>query len=219
MLQATTIKFLEQLSKNNNKPWFDAHRDNYEAAKGDFEASVGDILTGLAGLDPAFKDLKAKDCVMRIFRDVRFSKDKTPYKTNFGAGFSKGGRKFMGAGYYLHVQPGNQCFAGGGIWMPDPAMLKAVRQEIDYNFKEFKSIIDDKKFKKYFSSIEGEHLKKLPQGYAEDNAAIEFLKMKSFTVSHNIPDSDITGKGFEKKVVEVYATMKPFVDFLNRAAG
>lgn len=220
MLQAATLKFLKQLSKNNNKTWFDGHRDDYMAAKEDFEASVDEILHGLSGIDPVFKEQKAKDCIMRIFRDIRFSKDKTPYKTNLGAGFSKGGRKFMGAGYYLHIQPDGQSFAGGGVWMPEPPLLKAVRQEIDYNFKEFKGIIEDKKFKKYFKKgIEGEQLKKLPQGYTEDNPAIEFLKMKSFVVTCNLTDDDITGKGFEKKVTEIYSAMKPMADFLNRAIG
>ena len=217
MLQASTLAFLQKLSKNNNKPWFDGHRDDYTIAKEDFESLVTDILGRLAATEPLFKEQKAKDCIFRIFRDVRFGKDKTPYKSHFGAFFSKGGRKFPGAGYYLHIDPGGKSFAGGGLWVPEPPLLKAVRQEIDYNFKEFSAIIGDKKFKKLFNTIDGEQLKKLPQGYSEDNPAIAFLKMKSFTVGHNITDSDITGKNFEKKVIEVFATMKPFVDFLNRA--
>ncbi len=217
MLQTTTISFLEKLAKNNHKPWFDKHHDEYVAAKEDFEAFAGDILKSLADTDPVFKEQKAKDCVMRIYRDVRFSKDKTPYKTNFGAGFSKGGRKFTGAGYYLHIEPGDKSFAGGGIWMPEPPLLKAVRQEIDYNLQDFTNIIEDKKFKKFFKKIEGDQLKKPPQGYEADNPAVELLKMKSYVVSHNFTDEDITGKNFVKKVAEVYTSMKPFVDFLNGA--
>src|ERR1700679_1155921 len=134
MIQAGTITFLEKLSKNNNNPWFDAHRDEYATAKEDFEAAVAGILAGLAVSEPLFKEQKAKDCIYRIFRDVRFAKDKTPYKAHFGAFFSKGGRKFPGAGYYLHIEPGNKSFAGGGLWVPEAPLLKAVRQEIDYNF-------------------------------------------------------------------------------------
>ena len=218
MLQAATLTFLEKLSKNNNKPWFDKHRDEYMAAKEDFEVYVGKVLEGLSVKEPLFKEQKAKDCIFRIFRDVRFGKDKTPYKSHFGAFFSRGGRKFPGAGYYVHIDPaGGKSFAGGGLWVPEPPLLKAVRQEIDYNFKEFKKIIEDKKFKKLFNEINGEQLKKLPQGYAEDNPAIDYLKMKSFTVSNSITNADITGKGFVKKTLDAFDTMRPFADFLNRS--
>lgn len=216
MVQKSTLAFLEKLAKNNNKPWFDAHRDDYVAAKEDFEVVVDALLAGLATTESVFKEQKAKDCVFRIFRDVRFSKDKTPYKAHFGAFFSKGGRKFSGAGYYLHMEPG-KSFIGGGLWHPEAPLLKAVRQEIDYNFDEFKGIIDDKKFKKLFKEINGERLKSLPQGYADDNPAIEYLKMKDYTVSAPLVDEDLTAKGFTKKGVDTFATMKPFIDFLNRS--
>lgn len=216
MLQKGTINFLEKLSKNNNKTWFDKNRDSYASAKDNFESFVSNILDGLSSTEPVFKEQKAKDCIFRIFRDVRFSKDKTPYKDHFGAFFSRGGRKFPGAGYYIHIQPGGKSFAGGGLWVPEASLLKAVRQEIDYNFDEFNSIIENKKFKKLFKQINGEQLKTLPQGYTEDNPAIKYLKMKSFTVSHNIADADITAKNFEKKVLDVFTTMKPFIAFLNR---
>src|SRR4051812_13218438 len=119
MLHAATFSFIEKLAKNNNKPWFDEHRNDYAAAKEDFESLVAEVLNGLAANEPAFKEQKAKDCIFRIFRDVRFSKDKTPYKAHFGAFFSKGGRKFPGAGYYLHLEPGGKSFAGGGLWVPE----------------------------------------------------------------------------------------------------
>jgi uncharacterized protein (TIGR02453 family) len=218
MLQTSTVAFLQKLAKNNNKIWFDKHRDEYEAAKDDFEALVTGIINGLAVTEPAFKQQKAKDSIFRIYRDVRFSKDKTPYKTHFSADFSKGGRKSPGAGYYLHIEPGGKSFAGGGIWMPDAPLLKSVRQEIDYNFKEFKAIIEDKKFKKTLDKINGEQLKTMPQGYTADNPAIEYLKMKSFVTGSNIPNADITGKGLVKKVLEIFTTMRPFINFLNRAA-
>ena len=217
MLQPATITFLEKLAKNNNKPWFDKHRDDYQLAKDDYEAFFAEVLEGLSSTEPVFKDHIAKDCIFRIFRDVRFSKDKTPYKAHFGAFFSKGGRKYPGAGYYFHLEPGGKSFAGGGLWVPEAPLLKKVRQEIDYNFEEFKKIVDDKKFKKLFGSVNGEQLKTLPQGYTTDNPAIEYLKMKSFTVSCNIKDEEIAGKGLVKKVNEVFTTMRPFVDFLNKA--
>src|ERR1700744_4403630 len=136
MIQATTITFLQKLSKNNNKPWFDANREAYAVAKEDFEILVGEILNGLSAAEPLFKEQKAKDCIFRIFRDVRFSKDKTPYKAHFGAFFSRGGRKYPGAGYYLHLEAGCKSFDGGGLWVPEAPLLKAVRQESRHHFKE-----------------------------------------------------------------------------------
>src|SRR3954462_7481143 len=146
MLQPETIAFLGKLAKNNNKPWFDKHREDYAAAKEDHEEMVTSILAALSATEAVFKEQKAKDCIFRIFRDVRFSKDKTPYKAHFGAFFSIGGRKFPGAGYYLHTEPG-KSFIGGGLWQPEAPLLKAVRQEIDYNYDDFRKIIENKTFK------------------------------------------------------------------------
>ena len=216
MLHPSTLRFIEQLSKNNDKPWFDAHRDEYTTAKADFEEFVTLLMQKLIPIEPALADQKAKDSIFRIFRDVRFSKDKTPYKGHFGVYLSKGGRKYPGAGYYLHIEPGNKSFIGGGLWMPESGLLKAVRQEIDYNFEEFKGIINNRKFKKLFSKIEGETLKTPPQGYTSDNPAIEYLKLKSFTAGHSLVDTELTEKGFATKCFDVFKTMKPFVDFLNR---
>ena len=217
MLLPATATFLEKLAKNNNKVWFDEHRDDYQGAKQNFETFVASILEGLSVNEPMFKEQQAKDCIFRIFRDVRFAKDKTPYKSHFGAFFSKGGRKYPGAGYYFHLEPGGKSFAGGGLWVPDAPLLKAVRQEIDYNFDEFKNIPGQKKFKTLFKEVQGEQLKTLPQGYTADNPAIDYLKMKSFTVSYNMADEDVMGKGAVKKAMEVFTTMRPFVDFLNRS--
>ena len=215
MIQQATLDFLTGLAANNNKPWFDAHKDEYEAAKANFTEMVAAILTGLGEVEPGFKDQKASSCVFRIYRDIRFSKDKTPYKANFGAYFSKGGKKFTGAGYYLHMEPG-KAFAGGGLWMPEATLLKSIRQEIDYNLPEFEAIVCDKKFKKVFGQIEGEKLKNLPQGYEAGNPAAEYLKMKSFVASHKMEDADLMSKQAAKKCLEVYATMKPFIDFINK---
>jgi uncharacterized protein (TIGR02453 family) len=215
MLQESTMKFLTQLAKNNNKAWFDKHRDEYQAAKQDFEVFVDDLLVKMTSVDPALANIKAKDCIFRIFRDVRFSKDKTPYKAHFGAFLSKGGRKYEGPGYYIHLEPG-KCFAGGGSWMPSGPLLKSIRQEIDYNFDEFKKILAAKDFKKYFKKVEGESLKTLPQGYTADNPAIEYLKLKSYTVGTAIADKEVTSKGFASKCVGVFSAMRSLVDLLDR---
>lgn len=217
MLQSTTIAFLSGLKKHNDKNWFDGHRDEYAEAKADFEQQVDALLAQMTALDAAFAGQKAKDSIFRIFRDVRFSKDKTPYKPNFGAFMSRGGRKFEGAGYYLHVEPGGKSFAGGGLWMPDAPILKKVRQEIDYNFEAFQRMLQEKSFRKYFSKLEGERLKTPPQGYDAGNPAIEFLKMKSFTVITPLSDEMLTAKSLEKNLLSIFTAMQPLVDFLNRA--
>ncbi len=217
MLQQQTVDFLAKLEKNNNKAWFDKNRDAYETAKADFELFVADVQSQLAKIVPDLAEQKTKDMIFRIFRDVRFSKDKTPYKAHFSAYFSRGGRKSPDAGYYLHLQPGNKSFLAGGMWMPEGALLKAARQEIDYNFDEFKSIINKASFKKLFKELEGEKLKTLPQGYTADNAAIEYLKMKSFIVSMKQEDKVFTTKNAASKVVSSFTAMQPFVDFMNRA--
>lgn len=217
MLQTATLSFLKKLGKNNNKPWFDEHRKEYEAAKKDFEQFITSLLEKMAALDPAFKEQKGKDTVFRIFRDVRFSKDKTPYKAHFGAYLSRGGRKSPDAGYYLHLEPGGKSFLAGGLWMPEGTLLKKVRQEVDYNYKEFQSILTSPSFKKLFTRIEGETLKTLPQGYAADNPAIAYLKLKSFIVTTQLKDEDFGTKTVQTNIMKIFTTMKPFVDFLNRA--
>ena len=217
MLQTATLQFLEQLAENNNKTWFDAHRDQYQAARTDFEAFADRLRENLTALEPALAELKAKDCVFRIFRDVRFSKDKTPYKSHFGAFLSRGGRKFPGAGYYIHIEANGKSFAGGGLWQPEPALLKKVRQEIDYNFEEFQTILKGKPFRKHFAKLEGESLKNLPQGYAPDNPAADYLRMKSFTVGREFSNKDVTSKGFLSISTDVFRAMEPLVNFLNRA--
>jgi uncharacterized protein (TIGR02453 family) len=216
MLQASTIDFLAKLEKNNNKPWFDKHRDDYAVAKEDFEAMITELYAGMTELEPAMEGHKPKDAIFRIFRDVRFSKDKTPYKAHFSAYMSRAGRKAPDAGYYLHIQPGGKSFLAGGLWMPEGPLLKATRQEIDYNFDEFKKILGNAAFKKEFKKLEGEELKTLPAGYTADNPAIDYLKKKSFMVSTPIADKDITSKQFVPKILKLTRLMKPLVDFLNR---
>lgn len=216
MLHKQTVTFLTQLADNNNKTWFDDHRETYATAKQDFEDTINKLLEELSVLEPALREQKAKDCVFRIFRDVRFSKDKTPYKAHFGAYLSKGGRKYEGAGYYVHIEPGGKSFAGGGLWMPEPTLLKKVRQEIDYNTDEFQAIVDQPTFRKHFKTIEGEKLKNPPRCYASDHPAIEYLRLKSITVGASLADEELTSPLLLKKCVEIFTAMRPLVDFLNR---
>jgi len=218
MIQTSTLKFLKALKKNNNKPWFDKHRKEYEAAKIDFENFIQSVIDKHSKNDVDLKGLVAKKCIFRINRDVRFSKDKSPYKTNLGASMDKGGKKSGLAGYYFHLEPG-KGFLGGGIWMPQPDALKKVRQEIDYAFDEFRKIVESKKFKSIFKEMysgEGMQLAKVPQGFEKDNPAAEYLKFKSWLVLTDIPDSLLTSKDLLKRTVDAFATMQPLVKFLNR---
>ena len=207
MLQASTLKFLKDLKKNNNKPWFDANRKRYEDAKTDFANFIQTVIDRHGKKDKTISGIKAKDCLFRINRDIRFSKDKSPYKTNFGASINRGGRKaFATAGYYFHLEPGN-CFVGGGLYQPMPDVLKKVRQEIDYNLAEFKKITGGKKFKSLYGGLDKSDeflLSRVPKGYEPDNPAAEFLKLKSYIAMSSLKDSDLISKDLVKKPVSCF---------------
>ncbi|MET3875429.1 MULTISPECIES: DUF2461 domain-containing protein [Chitinophaga] len=217
MLQPSTLKFLKSLRLNNDKVWFDEHKTEYLSAKADFESIVQQLIDGLARQDATMQGLQVKDCVFRIYKDIRFSKDKTPYKTNLGASFQAGGKKSTLAGYYFHLEPGGNSFAGGGIWMPAAPELKKLRQEIDYNFREFEQIISNKEFIKHFGKVEGDALKTAPQGYLPDNPAIAYLKLKSVIVSHPLTDEACTQPAMVKEILKTFALMQPLLQFINRA--
>lgn len=215
-IEQSTLDFLAELEKNNDKEWFDVNRKRYQAAKKNMEAFVQELLNELARFEPELAAADPKKCIFRIFRDVRFSNDKRPYKTNMGAYMSKGGRKSPDAGFYLHVQPGN-CFIAGGVYMPPTPMLTAIRQEIDYNTDEFKAIINNKQFKKLFGEIQGEQLKTAPKNYSKDHPEIELLRYKSYLAVHNVTDKQAVAKNYKDKVIETYEAMVPLIRFLNRA--
>jgi uncharacterized protein (TIGR02453 family) len=219
MLQSSTVKFLKDLKKNNNKEWFDVNRKAYEAAKEDFANLVKNLLERYNLKDEELASLTVKDCVFRINRDVRFSKNKEPYKTNMGASLNRGGKKSIYAGYYFHLEPG-ECFVGGGLWMPEAEHLKKVRQEIDYSFDEFKRIITDKKFKSTYGDLyteEGVKLSRPPKGYDDTNPAIEFIKLKSFLAMQKIADAELTDKNLVKKIMVAFEVLQPMVKFINRS--
>lgn len=216
MNTAFILDFLGELAQNNQKAWFDENRKTYEKAKKTFEGQVSNLLHELQGFDEGLIGLEAKKCIFRINRDVRFSKDKSPYKNNFGAFFQKGGKKAVGAGYYFHLQP-NESFVAGGIYMPQPAELAKIRQEIDYNLTEFKAIIENDAFAQCFGALEGEKMKGVPRGYTADNPALAFLQYKSFTVWHKLTDEMLRQDAWHDTVVSAFQTLKPFNDFLNRA--
>jgi uncharacterized protein (TIGR02453 family) len=219
MLQSTTLKFLKDLKKNNNKPWFEKNRKVYEAAKTDFAGFIQQVIDKHSQSDPTIKSITAKDCLFRINRDVRFSKDKSPYKTNMGAYINRGGKKSLFGGYYFHCEPG-RAFTGGGLWMPMPPELNKVRQEIDYNFADLKKIIHTKKFKSLYKDLsrDAEYvLTRVPKGYEPTNPAAEYLKLKSFVALVSLKDSDLTAKDLVIKTVTAFETLQPLLSFINEA--
>lgn len=219
MLEKNTLQFLQQLSKNNHKVWFDDNRKMYEHAKADFIVLIEDILTSLKKKDNTLIDVDAKKSIFRINRDIRFSKNKHPYKTNLGAYLCCGGKKISMAGYYLHIEP-TKSFIAGGLWMPMSKELQKVRQEIDYNYDVFKKIVTNKKLIQYFGGLALDKevvLTRPPKGYQINNPAIEYLKLKSFIVSKRLTDEEITSPTLLKNIINSYEAMMPFIHFLNQS--
>ena len=222
MISPDTLKFLKALQKNNNKPWFDLHRKEYEAAKQDHLALVQAVIDLYGKKDASINILTAKECIFRINRDVRFSKDKSPYKVNFGASINKAGKKaWNSAGYYFHIEPG-KSFAGGGLYMPEAPVLKMVRQEIDYNLTSFQKILSDKKFKSVYGDLDRSSeisLSRIPKGYEPDNPAAPHLKLKGYIAMVNIPDEVLKSKAATKTIAAAFEALRPLVDFLNKAVS
>ena len=218
MISSGTVNFLKDLAKNNNREWFQENKGRHDVARNNILEFVGEIIAGISKIDPTISsDLDPKSCVMRIYRDVRFSKNKTPYKSNFGAGISQQGKNFNGPGYYLHIHP-EECFVAGGCWMPEGDMLKSIRQEIDYNGDEFREIIKNPSFIKYFDQPDQEHkLKTMPRGYSPDHPDIEYLKLKSFTFTHYINPKHLTCANSAQTVVAGFEMLYPFMTFLRNA--
>jgi uncharacterized protein (TIGR02453 family) len=209
------LSFLKTLQKNNNKAWFDEHRSDYEEAKKEFLDQVEVLIKGLSKLDPAIGSPLPKECIFRINRDVRFSKDKNPYKNNMATVFAAGGKKSPKPCYYVHVQPGNS-FIAGGIWMPEKEVLEKIRQEIDYEGKTLLAVLQKASFKKYFSGIDQEEtLVRMPKGYEEGHPMADLIKLKSFTVTHPLSDTQVLAKDFPEYVLKVFAQIKPFNAFLS----
>lgn len=210
------LSFLNKLSENNNKVWFDAHKNEYLEARQSMEDFVRKIINEIAVFEPKVAGEEAKKCVFRIYRDVRFSKNKNPYKTNMGGFIVPGGKKSGNAGYYIHIEPGNS-FVAGGIYMPESQVLKKMREELFYNMVEFKSIIESAEFKKTFGGIHGDKLKNPPRGFPKDFKDIELLKYKSYTVIHPVADELVCNSSFLDYATDVFKKMKDFNTYINKA--
>ncbi|BDD04157.1 DUF2461 domain-containing protein [Aureibacter tunicatorum] len=214
---STILNFLSELSENNNKEWMDEHRAVYHESRDLFIEIVARLIEGTSKFDDELGGLEPKKCIFRLNRDIRFSKDKSPYKLNFGAAFSEEGKSVSSPGYYFHIQPGGESFVGGGMYMPEPAQLKKIRQEIDYNGRELKAIVDQEDFVNEFGSIQGEKLKRPPKGYQADHPNIELLKMKGFIVLKSFSDDDLLKDSIIDDVVDTFAKIKPLKDYLSVA--
>jgi uncharacterized protein (TIGR02453 family) len=210
------LSFLEALSESNNRDWFNENKSQFSAIKNEFDAYINKIILVIRNIDSSIGNITAKDCVFRIYRDVRFSLNKDPYKTHLGAYISNGGRKSRLAGYYIHIQPG-QSFMAAGAYQPLGDVLKEIRYEILDNTDEFKKIIEDSNFKKFYSTINGEKTKLAPKGFPKDFVDIELLKYKSYEIIHMFPDSTILSDKFEKHIIEAVKAALPLNSFLNKA--
>ncbi|MEI6846750.1 MAG: DUF2461 domain-containing protein [Chlorobiaceae bacterium] len=219
MISDNTLDFLRGLKSNNDRVWFEEHKKVYQQLYGDFLDTVVQLLMKVAAFDGdiAASALDPKKCIMRINRDIRFSKDKSPYKTNFFAFINKGGKKSHYGGYYLHVEPG-ASFAGGGIYMPESAVLEQIRREIDLHFDEWQSIVAEKSF--FFHFPDGVRasgkLLRPPKGYVSSNPAIAYLQFKDFYTQRFFNDQDVTDSAFVARLTDAFRSVKPVVDFINR---
>ncbi len=216
LIKKSTLDFLDSIKKNNNRDWFIKNRSYYLDARDNFESIVQEIINKIIDFEPIMKGLEVKSCVYRFNRDIRFSNDKSPYKAHFGAFIVRGGKKNGDkfAGYYIHIEPGNNIIAGGA-YMPPAPWLSAIREKIDEEPEELLKIISSKDFVKYFGKIDGEKLKKAPKGYPQDHPNIELLKLKSYLVVNEVKDEFVLSDKYFNHIMNVIKTMKPLNDFLN----
>lgn len=219
MLSKNTIKFLDDLKANNNRDWFLENKKRYEAVKKEYQQLVSDFLDIMKPLDPSLEMLEVKNCTFRINRDIRFSKDKTPYKSHLGVWLSSGAKGMNRSGYYIHLEKG-ASFIAGGLYCPEAVDLKKMRKEIAYFYDDLEAILNEKDFKREFKDFdrnEKDTLKNPPRGYEKEHPAIEFLKLKSFECSQRIDFSEVTKKDFVATMSKKLIALKPLNDFINRA--
>jgi uncharacterized protein (TIGR02453 family) len=210
------LQFLKELSENNNREWFQANKKWYKQCRDKVTFLTDVLINELGKFDSEIKGIAPKDCVFRIFRDVRFSKDKRPYKTNFGSFICKGGRKSMNPGYYFHIEPG-RSFLGGGIYMPPSETLKRIRNHMGEHADEFLEITKEPAFKKNFPEMYNDQLKTAPKGFPKDHEFIHLLKYKSFIFSKEIDDTVIKSDKYLELMVENFEELQPINSFLYEA--
>ena len=219
MLSKETLQFLDDLKANNNRDWFLENKKRYEAFKKDYQQLVADLLDAMKPLDPSLEMLEVKNCTFRINRDIRFSKDKTPYKSHLGIWLSSGAKGLNRSGYYIHLEKG-ASFIAGGLYCPESDDLKKMRKEIAYFHDDLEAVLAEKDFKREFGDFdrnEKDTLKNPPRGYDKEHPAIELLKLKSFESSQKIEFSAAAKKDFVAVMSQKLIVLKPLNDFINRA--
>jgi uncharacterized protein (TIGR02453 family) len=210
------LEYLSRLEQNNDKVWFEANRKEYESARNELVEIAKKLIAGIAEFDFSIGNLDPKKCIFRQHRDIRFSKNKLPYKNTMSAYFAPNGKNSNKAGYYLHLEPG-KSFVGGGIYAPMPEILKAIRTEIYFNGAEFESIINHLEFKDMFGEIMNEKLLRPPKDFPAEFPQVELLKYKHFVVSRNTPHQEMNSTEIESFALETFRKMQTFNSFLNRA--
>jgi uncharacterized protein (TIGR02453 family) len=217
MLERSTLDFLRDLRANNNREWFAANKDRYQAEKEKFENFVGELIQEFSAVDDRLRVLQPKDCTFRIHRDTRFSQNKDPYKTNMGASFNSKGKKIHAPGMYIHCEP-NEIFFGGGIYLPEKDMLFAIRKEISEFGDDVQAILDKPEFAKYYGGLERAlALKKAPKGFDSAHKHVELLKLTSFIATRSFSDDEATSKNFIREIRRGAEILKPFLDMLEYA--
>jgi len=207
-IQPGVLQFLSDLSQNNNREWFLANKPRYEAALANMKQFVKSVESALGETDHI-----EDSTLFRIYKDVRFSKDKLPYKNNFGMGFTRATKRLRG-GYYLHIEPG-ASFAGGGFWQPEAQDLKRIRDEFVMDAQSIREIIAEPTFKKYFGTLDGEELKTAPRGYDKDSPAVDLIRKKSFVVRRSFTDAEVASEGFLQEVKRTFEAMRPYFDYMS----
>ena len=208
------LSFLDDLDRHNDRVWFNEHRPVYDAARNIFEQFVDDIIDEFRVTDN-LAGLSAKNCIPRIYRDVRFSKDKSPYKTNMGAMITPGGWGSSWLGYYVSIQPSGQSMVAGGLYNPNLEQLNRFRQAIDKDATKFKRIVSASGFIEQVGCIEGDRLKTAPKGYDKAHPEIEILQLKQVIAIHRFSDEDVLASGFARDVVTRCRALRPFLDYLT----
>ena len=211
---AVVYDFLGKLASNNNREWFNAHRDEYEKARLEFEKLVAAVIERISLFDETIHGVQVKDCTYRIYRDTRFSPDKTPYKTHMGAYINARGKKSDHCGYYVHVEPGNSLLAGGS-YDPPSRLLRALRQAVYDNIDEYRSIVEDPEFKRYFPQIGYKFMKIVPKGFPKDFEYADYLKCKEYCCDHAVSEDFFTSPGAVDRIGDVFRQLKRFSDFIN----
>lgn len=211
-IQQSSIGFLTQLANNNNREWFNANKPKYLDAYSNIITFADSLLEEMNKHD-TIETPSGKDSVFRIYKDVRFSKDKTPYNTHFSGSFKRATKKLRG-GYYFNITPGSS-FIAGGFWGPNTDDMRRIRQDIDYNYTDWNKMLANKALVNTFGSLAGEQLTSAPRGYAKDHPAINLLRYKQFILRHPFTDEEVLNPGFVKQVSNTFKKMRPFLNFMS----